>query len=60
MGGDGGEGGETGGGVGGGGKHGILCLIKLTTLLEETFASSSSLSREIEAKGLFSTPPIPQ
>lgn len=36
--------GETGGGVGGGGMYGIHCLIRLITLLGETFASSSSLS----------------
>lgn len=54
MGGDGGEGGEVGGSVGGGGKRGIHCLIKLTTLLGETFMSSSSLSREGQIKGLFS------
>jgi len=52
--GDGGEGGEAGGSVGGGGKHGIRCLIKLTTLLKETFVSSSSISREGEIKGFFS------
>lgn len=54
MGGDGGEEGEMGGGVGGGGKRRIHCLIRLTTLLRETFASSSSLSREGEIKGLVS------
>jgi len=54
VGGDGGEEGEMGGGVGGGGKRGIICLIKLTVLLGETFASSSSLSHEGEIKGLFS------
>jgi len=54
VGGHGGEGGEVGGGVGGGGKCGICCLIKLTVLLRETFASSSSLSHEGEIKGLFS------
>lgn len=54
VGGDGDEGGETGGDVGGGGKHGILCLIKLTTLLGETFVTSCSLSHEGEIKGLFS------
>ena len=52
VGGDGGEGGEVGGGVDV--NHGICCLIKLTTLLGETFVSSSSLSREGEIKGLFS------
>ena len=54
MGKDGGEYGETGGGVGGGGMHGIHYLIRLITLLSETFASSSSLSREGEIKGLVS------
>lgn len=54
MGGDGGEEGEASGGVGGGGKHGICCLIRLTTPLGETFASSSLLSREGEIKGLVS------
>ena len=54
MGKDGGEDGETSGGVGGGSKCGILCLIKLTALLRETFASSSLLSREGEIKALFS------
>ena len=54
VGGDGGEEGEMGGGVGGGGKHGIHCLIRLTTLLKDTFTSSSSLSHEGEIKGLVS------
>ena len=54
MGGNGGEGGEVGGGVGGSGNRGTCCLIKLTTLLGETFTSSSSLSHEGEIKGLFS------
>lgn len=53
--GDRGDGGEVGGGVGGGGNHEIHCLIKLTVLLGETFASSSLLSRDSEIKGLFST-----
>ena len=53
VGGDGGERGEKGGSVGGGGKSGILCLIKLTALLGETFMSSSSLSHKGEIKGLF-------
>lgn len=43
-----------GGDVGGGGKCGIHCLIRLTTLLKETFMSSSSLFREGEIKGLAS------
>ena len=54
VGGDGGEEGEMGGCVGGGCKHGMRCLIILTTLLEETFVSSFSLSREGEIKGFLS------
>ena len=54
VGGNGGEGDEVGGGVGGSGNCGMCCLIKLTTLLGETFTISSSLSREGEIKGLFS------
>ena len=46
--------GEAGGGVGGGGRHRIHCLIKLTILLGETFASSSLLSHKGEIRGLFS------
>ena len=49
-----GEEGEVGGSVGGGGNSGMRCLIKLITLLGETFANSSSLSRKGEIKGLFS------
>jgi len=49
------EDGETGGGVGGGSMRGIHCLIKLITLLGETFVSSSSLSRRGEIKGLNSS-----
>jgi len=56
---DGGEGSEIGGGVGGGDMRGILCLIKLITLHEETFASSSSSPRRGEIKGLFSGPLLP-
>ena len=52
--GDGDEGGEAGGGVGGGGNRGMGCLIKLTALLRETLANSSSLSNEGEIRGLFS------
>ena len=59
VGGDGGEDVETGGGVGGGGRHGIRCLIKLTALLEETFLSSSLLSRRGKIKGLFSISALP-
>ena len=58
VGGDGGEGGEAGGGVSGGGNCGMRCLIKLTALLEETRASSSSLSHEGEIKGLFPNPSL--
>ncbi len=54
VGGDGGEEGEMGGDVGGGGKRGIHYLIRLTTLLEETFTRSSSLSHEGKIKGLVS------
>ena len=54
VGGDAGEEGEMGGVVGGGGKRRMHCLIRLTTLLGETFASSSLLSCEGEIKGLFS------
>ena len=59
AGGDGGEGGEAGGGVGGSGNCRTHCLIKLTTLLEETFVISSSLSCEGEIKGLFSNSSLP-
>jgi len=59
VGGDGGEEGEMSGSVGGGGKCIIHCLIKLTTLLEETFESSSSLSHEGEIKGLVSNSSLP-
>lgn len=44
MGRDGGEDGKTSGGVGGGGMCRFFCLIKLSTLLSETFARSSLLS----------------
>ena len=50
-----GEDGETGGGVERGGMRGILCLVKLITLLGETFASSSSPPRGGEIKGLVSS-----
>ena len=56
---DGGEDGEIGGGVGGGGMHGIHCLIRLIVLLRETFARSSSLSRQGEIKGIFSISVLP-
>jgi len=59
MGEDGGEDGESGGGVGGGGMRGILCLIKLITLLGETFASSSSYPHGGEIKGLVSSSALP-
>jgi len=51
---DGGEDGDIGGGVGGGVMHGIRCLIRLITLLGETFASSSLLSHGGEIKELVS------
>lgn len=51
MGEDEGEDSESGGGVGGGGIHGILYLIRLITLLGETFMSSSSPPRGGEIKG---------
>ena len=56
---DGGEGGEAGGGVGGGGMCGIHCLIRLITLLGETFTSSSLLSCRGEIKGLVSISALP-
>lgn len=59
VGADGGEGGEMGGGVGRGGNYGMHCLIKLTTLLREIRASSSSLSHEGEIKELFPNPSLP-
>jgi len=57
--GDRGQDGETGGGVGGGGMHGIRCLIRLITLLGETFASSSLLSHQGKIKGKFSISVLP-
>ena len=59
VGGDGGDDSETGCSVGGGGMHGIHCLIRLITLIGETFVSSSSFSHEGEIKGLFSTSVLP-
>ena len=59
MGEDGGEGGEVSGGVGGGGMHGILYLIKLISLLGETFASSSLFPRGGAIKGLVSSFELP-
>ena len=59
VGGDGGNDGETSGGEGGGGMRGIHCLIKLITLLGETFVSSSSLSRQGKIKGLLSISALP-
>ena len=49
--------GEAGGGMDGGGISGKCSVINRTALLVENPASSSSLSREIEIRGLFSTPP---
>jgi len=56
---DGGEDGETSGGVGGGGIHRILCLIKLITLLGETFIRFSSSAHGGEIKGLISSFALP-
>ena len=44
----------------GGGISGMHCLINQTALLGENTASSSSLSCEIEIKGLFSNPSVPR
>lgn len=55
----GGEDNETSGGVGGGGMHGILCLIRLITLLGETFASYSLHPRGGEIKELVSSFVLP-
>ena len=49
---------DMGGGVDEGGINRKRFLIYQTTLPGENLASSSSLSREKEAKGLFSIPPI--
>lgn len=59
MGEDGGEGSDTGGGVGGSGMHIILFLIKLITILGETFVSSSLPPRGGEIKGLVSNFSLP-
>ena len=59
MGEDRGEDDETNGGVGGGGMRRIHYLIKLISLLGETFASSSSSLRGGEIKGLYFTPFFP-
>jgi len=56
---DGGDNGEIGGGVGAGGMHGIRYLIRLITLLGETFVSSSLLSCHGKIKGLFSISALP-
>ena len=58
VGGDGGEGGEAGGSMGGGGNCRMRHLIKLTALLRETRASSSSFSHKGEIKGLFPNSPL--
>ena len=55
----GGEDGETGGGVGGGGMCEIICLIRLITLLGETFMSSSLPPCGGEIKGLVSSSVLP-
>jgi len=59
VGGDGSEEGEMGGSVGGGGTCGIHYIIKLATLLGETFISSSSLSHKGEIKGVVSNSSLP-
>lgn len=56
---DGGEDGDTGGGVGGGGMHRIHFLIRLITLLGETFVSSSLVSCRGEIMGLFFISALP-
>ena len=56
---EGGERGVVGDGVSGGDHCGIRFLIKLTALLRETRARSSSLSHEGEIKGLFPNPSVP-
>lgn len=56
---DGGEDGKTGGGVGGSGMRRIRCHMKWITLLGETFASYSLLSRIDEIKGLVSNFVLP-
>ena len=55
----GGEVGEAGEGISGGDSCGMPCHIKLISLLEETRAHSSSLTRGGEKKGLFPNPLIP-
>lgn len=50
--------GEVGGGVDRDGISGKRSSINQTALPSENLARSSSLSHEIEIKGLFSTPPI--
>lgn len=59
MGEDGHEEGDGSGGIGGDDKCGMRCLIKLTALLRETQACSSSLACRGEIKGLFPNPSIP-
>ena len=56
---DGGETSEAGEGVSGGDNYKMRCPIKLTALLGEILAHSSSLSREGEIKELFPNPSIP-
>ena len=58
--GDGFDVGDTEGGVDEGRISGKCSLINRAALLSENFTSSSSLSRGIEAKGLFFTHPVPQ
>ena len=52
--------GEVGDGMDGSGIIGKRCFINWTTVLGENPASSSSLSRENEIRGLFSNPSVPR
>lgn len=56
---DGGEEGEVGDGISVGDNCGMHYLIKLTALIGEAQARSSSLACGGEIKGLFPNPPIP-
>jgi len=56
---EGGEVGEVADGVSGSDSCGMCCLIKLTALLGETQAHSSSLAHGGEIKGLFPNSSIP-
>lgn len=52
--------GDGGDGVDGSGISGRHSVINQTALLGENLARSSSLSHEIEIKGLFPAPPVPR